>query len=204
MKLYRVLHISKKASKTEIKKAYRELAKKYHPDKGLEKNATLFNQITQAYKILSDDKKRAYYDKTGDIDDSPKFTIYQQIAKEFQIIIDSSADIQEINIIDELKNKIKQRLEGSNQHINNLTKTIETRKALKDRILRIDEIESNNILYKTLDGNINKLNSDIECVKKDQKIFKEMLEILAEYKDTNIVEEKKEGFTINYRSAFCW
>ena len=172
MKLYRVLHISKKASKTEIKKAYRELAKKYHPDKGLEKNATLFNQITQAYKILSDDKKRAYYDKTGDIDDSPKFTIYQQIAKEFQIIIDSSADIQEINIIDELKNKIKQRLEGSNQHINNLTKTIETRKALKDRILRIDEIESNNILYKTLDGNINKLNSDIECVKKDQKIFK--------------------------------
>lgn len=197
--LYKILNIPETATKTEIKKAYRALAKKYHPDKGLKKNTTLFNEITQAYKILSDDTKRAYYDKTGDIDDKPKFSIYQQIAKEFQIIIDSSPDLAQINIIDTLKDKIEGRLKKAEEHLNDLEKLIVTREGLTKRIIRKDEIESNNVLLKVLEGNINKLKADIEQVKKDQETFKNMLEILAEYKDTNIIKEKKEGFTINFR-----
>jgi len=61
---YKILGISKGASKEELKRAYRELAHKYHPDKagGDEKR---FKEINEAYQVLSDDKKRAQYDQFG-------------------------------------------------------------------------------------------------------------------------------------------
>lgn len=61
---YSTLGISKTSSKEEIKKAYRKLAHQFHPDKsgGDEKK---FKEINEAYQILSDDKKRAEYDRYG-------------------------------------------------------------------------------------------------------------------------------------------
>jgi len=61
---YQILGLDKKASKEEIKKAFRKLAHKYHPDKkgGDEKR---FKEASEAYQILSDDKKRAEYDTYG-------------------------------------------------------------------------------------------------------------------------------------------
>nr|WP_099190438.1 DnaJ domain-containing protein [Tepidibacter mesophilus] len=62
--LYQILEIDKNASQSEIKKAYRKLAKKYHPDINPDdKNACdKFREIAQAYEILSDEKKRKEYD----------------------------------------------------------------------------------------------------------------------------------------------
>lgn len=64
---YEILGIDKKASPSEIKTAYRKLAKKYHPDlhpndKEAEKK---FTEINEAYEVLSDDKKRKKYDMFG-------------------------------------------------------------------------------------------------------------------------------------------
>ena len=61
---YQVLGITKSASKDDVKKAFRKLAHKYHPDKsgGDEKK---FKEISEAYAVLSDDKKRAEYDSYG-------------------------------------------------------------------------------------------------------------------------------------------
>ncbi|MFQ6341606.1 DnaJ C-terminal domain-containing protein [Campylobacter sp. VTCC 70190] len=65
--LYETLGVSKNASGDEIKKAYRRLARKYHPDINKEKGAEeKFKEITAAYEILSDEKKRAQYDQYGD------------------------------------------------------------------------------------------------------------------------------------------
>ena len=61
---YAVLGVDRKASKEEIKKAFRKLAHKYHPDKGGSDEAK-FKEITEAYAILSDDKKRREYDAYG-------------------------------------------------------------------------------------------------------------------------------------------
>ncbi|MBZ7963903.1 J domain-containing protein [Campylobacter sp. 2457A] len=65
--LYETLGVSKNASSDEIKKAYRRLARQYHPDINKEKGAEeKFKEINAAYEILSDEKKRAQYDQYGD------------------------------------------------------------------------------------------------------------------------------------------
>lgn len=63
---YDVLGVSRTASKDEIKSAFRKLARKYHPDVNKEPDAAdKFKQINEAYEILSDDNKRARYDRLG-------------------------------------------------------------------------------------------------------------------------------------------
>lgn len=61
---YGILGVQRGASKDEIKKAFRTLASKYHPDKKTGDEAK-FKEISEAYSVLSDDKKRAEYDTMG-------------------------------------------------------------------------------------------------------------------------------------------
>jgi curved DNA-binding protein len=63
---YKVLGVSKDASADEIKKAYRKLARKYHPDVSKEANAKeKFQEVSEAYETLRDKEKRAAYDSLG-------------------------------------------------------------------------------------------------------------------------------------------
>merc|ERR1719161_2940772 len=63
-KFYKLLEVDKNASDAEIKKAYRKLAIKHHPDKGGDPEK--FKEITRAYEVLSDSEKRAQYDRFGE------------------------------------------------------------------------------------------------------------------------------------------
>jgi DnaJ-class molecular chaperone len=64
---YKILGVSKSASEDEIKKAYRKMALKYHPDKNKDPGAEeKFKQCAEAYEVLSDKRKREIYDQVGE------------------------------------------------------------------------------------------------------------------------------------------
>jgi molecular chaperone DnaJ len=77
---YEVLGVDKKASLADIKKAYRKLARKYHPDlnPGDKTAETKFKEIQEAYAVLSDPKKKSQYDQFGFVGDVPPEAGYQQ------------------------------------------------------------------------------------------------------------------------------
>ena len=64
---YEVLGVSKTATEAELKKAYRQLAKKYHPDinPGDKEAEAKFKEASEAYAVLSDPEKRRQYDQFG-------------------------------------------------------------------------------------------------------------------------------------------
>lgn len=74
---YQILNISRSASLDEIKKAYRRLSKKYHPDSNPEREDAQerFHKISEAYTVLQDPKKRKEYDK--ELEQQEK-TIFQE------------------------------------------------------------------------------------------------------------------------------
>ena len=81
--LYEILELDKNVEHSEIKKKYRKLAIKHHPDKGGDENK--FKEIAEAYQILNDTEKRKTYDQFGydavknsDVNSSP-FDIFNNI-----------------------------------------------------------------------------------------------------------------------------
>ena len=64
---YAILGVSKTASASEIKKKFRQLALKYHPDRnpGNQEAEAKFKEVSEAYEVLSDSDKRAQYDRFG-------------------------------------------------------------------------------------------------------------------------------------------
>merc|ERR1719502_109912 len=63
-KFYKILGVEKNATDSEIKKAYRKLAMKHHPDKGGDPDT--FKEMTAAFNVLSDPDKRKAYDRGGE------------------------------------------------------------------------------------------------------------------------------------------
>lgn len=72
MDYYKILELDRNASQSEIKKNYRKMARKYHPDTSKEENAdSKFKEVQEAYEVLSDPQKKSNYDKYGDPNGQP-------------------------------------------------------------------------------------------------------------------------------------
>ncbi|SHK28975.1 DnaJ C-terminal domain-containing protein [Thermocrinis minervae] len=81
---YKILGVDKKATKEEIKKAFRVLAKQYHPDVNPDPKASeIFREINEAYHVLSDDERRREYDRILESGDEKKYRDFMEYIQEF-------------------------------------------------------------------------------------------------------------------------
>ena len=63
---YKIMGLARNATQDEVKRAYRKLARKYHPDVSKEPDAeSKFKELGESYEVLKDPQKRAAYDKLG-------------------------------------------------------------------------------------------------------------------------------------------
>jgi len=85
---YKTLGIPAGSNEDEIKKAYRKMALKFHPDKNKDPNAEeKFKEIAEAYEVLSDPKKRVIYDQYGEDGECVWFHIQKYYSQTSQYLI---------------------------------------------------------------------------------------------------------------------
>ncbi|XP_061687972.1 dnaJ homolog subfamily C member 16-like [Syngnathoides biaculeatus] len=71
---YKVLGVSRSASQADVKKAYKNLAKEWHPDKNKDPNAEdMFIKVSKSYEILSNEERRANFDRYGQVEENEPF-----------------------------------------------------------------------------------------------------------------------------------
>jgi DnaJ-class molecular chaperone len=106
---YEILGLEKNVSETEIKKAYRKLSLKYHPDKSSEPGTEeKFKEISKAYSILSDSDKRRDYDLGKEENDENRFGDLSASELKEVLINDVKEFFQENRISEKTLNKLEQ------------------------------------------------------------------------------------------------
>jgi curved DNA-binding protein CbpA len=170
---YDVLNVDKNATKDEIKKSFRELAKNNHPDQG--GSTDRMSEITNAYRLLSDETKRKQYDETGEYDD----TIDKEISEVYNLFftICENVFLQRENIpIKENINNLKSSIETQNKA--ELEKCENMKKLIKSARKRIIKKPKNDLIeslfeqrMKEIEINELKVNNQMEINKKAFALF---------------------------------
>jgi len=180
--LYDELGVKKDASKEEIKKKFRKLAKRFHPDVN-GGSGEKFKKLTEAYKILISDDLRAHYDATGEQrkrDDPGKVyvTALNMFASLFLSLAEEDMD-GETDYIRSIRESCKSSLILTDKEITKATKKIKKWEDLKDRI--VYKGKTTNILADHIDEKIRALHLAISDTNLDIKIMRKVLEIIEEY-----------------------
>lgn len=112
---YQILNVEKTASQKDIKKAYRKIAKKYHPDinHGNTSAENKFKEATEAYEILGDENKRKNYDMYGNPEGEGQWGGFENVFEEMSQFFQRSRTMEEIHA--NISIKIEDILTKSNQ-----------------------------------------------------------------------------------------
>jgi curved DNA-binding protein CbpA len=168
--LYDALAVAKDATAEQIKKAYRKLAMKHHPDKGGDDKT--FQELSKAYSILSDEDKRKRYDETGQVEEErdPFNEILASFISDLQEQMDSLND----DIIEKGKKKIKKEIKEINLA---RIQTDNKIKYLNFFLKRIKKDTESNIFRLVIENKIQQLTTKLEAINKSMDILKRMQDI---------------------------
>lgn len=160
--LYETLGVEIDATDKEIKKAFRELSKEHHPDKGGDEE--LFKRISEAYSILSDPGKRKRYDSTGKVPKSEEMlhgeaisvlrhlfgmSIDEMVTKRSMGDFGGYVQIQPDRILETMKGAIRDKVKGFKSTIANNKKILTQFENLRNAITYKKE-EKDNLYLQTL------------------------------------------------------
>ena len=197
MTLYETLDIDKKATKEQIKKAYRKKAQKAHPDAG--GNAEEFHSISIAYTTLIDDAKKAHYDETGkynekvnDLDQAAFQELFALINKLIGEMIQGNVEVIQKNIIKTVNMGIEQGIANTVDVIKKAKKKEKNLKSLKKRFsYKGDKI---NIVNNIFEQQSKVLANCILQAENMKIIGEKMLEMLKDY-EFRVDEKNQKDFT---------
>ena len=198
MTLYETLDIDKKATKEQIKKAYRKKAQEAHPDRG--GNPEDFHFISIAYTTLMDDQKKAHYDETGkynekkdDLDQAAFQELFALINKVISELIAGDVDVIHKNVIKTVNMGIEQGIANTVGVIKKAKKKAKNLKSLKKRFsYKGDKI---NIVNNIFEQQSKVLANCILQAENVKIIGEKMLEMLKDY-EFRVDEKKQDDFTL--------
>lgn len=168
--LYDVLAIAKDATAEQIKKAYRKLAMKHHPDKGGDE--LQFKELSKAYSVLSDEDKRKRYDETGQVEEERD--PFNEILASFISDLQDNVDSLNTDIIDIAKKKIKKEIKEINLA---RIQTENKIKYLNFFLKRIKKDTESNVFNLVTKSKIEQLKSKLEAITKSMDILKRMQDV---------------------------
>ena len=133
--LYEILGVEKESTEKEIKKAYRDLSKIHHPDKGGDKEK--FAKISEAYNVLSDSTKRKQYDDSGFVSNvQNNAAVLTSLVKQYYIpLVYENHNRTHVNIIGKFVEELNRLSEVIEKAINDYESKIEKLKASKDKLI---------------------------------------------------------------------
>lgn len=172
--LYEILGVSADASNADIKKAYRNLAKQHHPDKGGEEAA--FREIAQAYLVLSDPHQRDLYDRYGIT--SPADEWNQHVMQEVTLLLYAA--------LKKMRNPVKHVTDNVSNGIEGMRHTQRQTKAAIDLITRkLEKLrhkgQGENHLHRSLTDMLSKEQTTIDACNHQIAVGESMLAILKDY-----------------------
>lgn len=199
--LYDILNVDKKASPDEIKKAYRKLASKYHPDKGADSDEEKFKVICAAYGILSDPGKRERYDRGESAENirKPEKTIEDQaidrILSVFLGVVENSAEVKSKDLVKEISKFMGKAISQFESERKTQTTHKEKFERIISKIVRKDGQENENFFVSACRSQISASNREIEKLDKEILIVKKAIEIVNFYKyEFEPEPSRKSGF----------
>lgn len=139
MNLYEVLGVSKDATSKEIKKAFRDLCKIHHPDKGGEEEK--FQELDKAYQILINKELREKYDQGESMDSiqEHKDEIFNKLFSVFMEAKNSSGFVPDhVNLFKVMNSILNEKELDMNSRIDTLTNEIKNIESIKSRLINAD------------------------------------------------------------------
>jgi len=169
--------VRRDASLKNIKRAYREMSKRHHPDKGGDKNT--FSAITEAYQVLSDQEKRKEYDLTGKVTNENIINTQaiQIIVSTFVHLLQKADD--NTNYVEEIKGAVKRDLEKWPGIIQKNKKDLERIKGKQNKIK--NRFDKENIFESSLKQIVTDLENIILEAESRGKSLERAKVILKEY-----------------------
>lgn len=186
MDLYELLGVAKDATKREIKKAYRKLARQHHPDRdGGDKEK--FQEIQHAYMVLYDDKARQEYDRTGESGTKAKPTAtqmaYENLAGLFTAVLTENVEkIHRLDIFKFMTDQVKtarrepEKLKAKNEK--NIAQYERARKKLKRKSKRA---KNPPIMETVISEQVRICRDHVTACNEDIRMYNLMIELMDDY-----------------------
>lgn len=182
--LYDLLGVAKDASEEDLKQAFRAAAKETHPDTG--GSASQFEAVKTAHLVLSDKKRRAHYDETGDVDEPDRTTVDQIaigiLANLLNAVLGEEPDpLVAPNLIEMMVKFMEGQLEKAEQNLTALKRAKARAEKMRKRFKKKKKGDDDNLMERLVASKIVELERLLPQNEKNVLCNKRAIEMLGEY-----------------------